>query len=152
MAQRRSGSRGAAAWLVPLLTFVAGLVLGGFLLWLFNGDDTSSSVQADGTEAPASPSADGASPSSAASPEVVVRVPASCLDVADQADRAAEVFDGALEAVRDFDARRLEEIVEEVQDLQPSIQEQAQQCRDQAEQARTDGDVVVEGESFSPTP
>jgi hypothetical protein len=122
-------------WLAPALTFVAGLLLGWLLL---GGSPTDAGPQVG---APA-PSTISPAPSAPAS-DALARVPEPCLALADQTETAFAVFDRAVDAVRQLDARRLQEAVDDVQVLRPQAQDLAAQCRSRAGQDALGGDTVT---------
>lgn len=129
-------------WLLPGLTFLVGCLLGGAVIaaGAFGGDGTdvaAPSVSASpGDDASPEPSPDG----------VAVRVPQACLDAADQAATVSSQAQDAVAAVRDLDARRLQEIVDSFQQLEPEVQRLADECRERA------GDRVAEGSLTTPAP
>lgn len=130
------------SWLLPVLTFLVGLVLGGVVIFAgTSGDDDGAAASAD-----ASPSPGVVATEDPDSTDLVVRVPQSCLDAADGALEASQQVDDAVAAVRDLDARRLQEIVDEVQRLQPDVRDQAERCR------ATTGSRLEEGQLATPAP
>lgn len=125
-----------------MLTFLVGLVLGGVVIFAGTaGDDDEPTASPDASQAP-----DVSASEDPDSTDVVVRVPQSCLDAADGALEASQQVDDAVAAVRDLDARRLQEIVDEVQRLQPDVRDQAEQCRS------TTGSRLEEGQLATPAP
>lgn len=128
-------------WLLPVLTFLVGCLLGGVVVGAgaFGGDEQ----QAAAPEATASPDA-GADPDpSPGADDLVVRVPESCLEAADGATEATGQVDEVVTAVRDLDARRLQEIVDRIQRVQPEVQRLAEQCRSVAGQRLQDGQLAT---------
>ncbi len=124
-------------WLLPALTFVAGVALAGAVFAVTDSGNDS------GTEADARASASPASPTPLPSPAgLVVTVPQSCLDAADGVTRTSQEVRGAVDAVRDLDARRLQEIVDRIQALQPQVQELANSCRATAGARLEDGTLA----------
>ena len=141
-----SDGRSTWTWLLPALAFVAGVALGAVVVAVGasgDDDDTVPGVTASSSpEASATP--DGAGNVTATpSGDALVRVPASCLDAADGAERAARQVDDVAAAVREFDARRLQELVDEFQQLQPEVQRLADQCRSAAGEGLGDGTLVT---------
>lgn len=116
--------------LLPVLTFVVGLVLGASALAITRTDDGGSSpplVQASPTQEPA------AEPSPQLSPGALqVTVPAPCVRAAEKAEVAYDVLDDAVAAVRDFDARRLADIVDRAQAERALTEELVEACEDAA--------------------
>ena len=129
-------------WLLPVLTFLVGCLLGGAVIaaGAFGGDSSdvaapSASPEPEDDASP-QPSPDG----------VVVRVPQACLDAADRAATVSSQAQDAVAAVRDLNARRLQEVVDSFQQLEPEVQRLADECRETA------GDRLVEGELTTPAP
>lgn len=143
-ADAKGGEGSVWTWLLPALAFVAGVALGAVVVGVgASGDgDGTAQVGASPTSEPSS----GDQPTGTASSDALVRVPASCLQAADGAEEAAREVDDVVEAVRTFDARRLQELVDRFQQLQPEVQRLADQCRGAA------GDQLREGELVTPAP
>ena len=139
-----SGGGSVWTWLLPALAFVAGVALGAVVVAV--GASGDGDGRSDVTASPTSDPSAGADPTSTASSDAVVRVPSSCLEAADGAEEAAREVDDVVEAVRAFDARRLQEIVDRFQQLQPEVQRLADQCRETA------GERIQDGELVTPTP
>jgi len=125
--------------LLPVLTFLIGCALGGVVVGAgaFDGDDEQ--IAAPSTTSSPTPG-DDRQPSPTPS-DLVIRVPESCLQAAEAAAEASRQFDDVVAAVRDLDARRLQEIVDSVQQAQPEAQRLAEQCRSVAGERL--GDVEV---------
>ena len=138
-----SGSGRSWTWVLPALAFVAGVALGAAVVSVGNlgGDDSRAAAVA---VSPSPSPDDDAGPS--ASADVVVRVPGACLEAADGAEEAAREVDDVADAVRSFDARRLQELVDRFQQLQPEVQRLADRCRELA------GDRLQEGTFVTPEP
>lgn len=143
MATTAGGGRGdagdsspALAWVVPVLAFLAGCLLSGIAVALVmsNTDDEVPVTAAPTVEPSLAPDSAEAPP-----PEVVVRVPESCLDAADGALEVGREAEQLVAAVRDLDARRLQEIVERFQRNQPGLQQLARRCQDATDQRIEDG-------------
>lgn len=137
----------ARKWVVPALLFVAGLLLGGVAVAAaqMNGGDEPLAVQPSVSPSP-SPSP---TPSrSTGAQDVMVRIPAPCVQVAEEADAAFEDVDAFAQAVRDFDARRLQEFLDRFQEVRPRIESLSEECRTLAGDGLVDGDLVTQ----TPTP
>ena len=126
-----SGSGSTPVWqrwsvLLPVLTFVVGLVLGAVAVGVTRTDDAGRSQP----QAEASPSDEpSVEPSPDASPGALqVTVPASCVRAAEKAEVAYDVLDQAVAAVRDFDARRLADIVDRAQAERAMTEELVAAC------------------------
>ena len=140
----RSGNR----WVWPVVAFVLGALLGGVgIAAAMSGDDDEAPVAA------ASPSA---SPSPSLAPSVgptdlLVRVPASCLDLSDESQSAFEDVDDVAAAVRSFNASRLQELVDRFQQVRPTIEALAAECRNQSTDAVVDGTVTSPAPALTPS-
>ena len=139
------------SWLLPVLTFLLGCLLGGVVIAAGASQDVDDVSAA--REATASPGAAGTedgpadeAEDEAEDDEAEVRVPESCLAAADGAVVAANRIDDVVEAVRDLDAQRLQELVDEVQQHQPQVRELAERCRSTA------GERLEDAELTSPEP
>lgn len=140
---------GRAWWLLPALAFVVGVVLGAVVVGVgasvgSDAADTTASVTAE-PEAPDDEQEPATSPS-----DVLVRVPGSCLEAADGAEQAAGQIDDVVEAVRALDARRLQELLDEFQQLQPDIQALADRCREVAGEQLEDGGLITPAPAATP--
>lgn len=135
---------GARRWLVPAVVFVAGLLLGGGAVALSSANSSGS----DQVAAPvASPSpTPSPSPSPADPADLAIRIPAPCVQVAEEADAAFQDIDQLAEAVRGFDARTLQQFLDRFQQVRPRIEALSQECQDRAAAG------VVEGDLVTPTP
>lgn len=111
--------------LLPALSFVAGLVLGGAVV----GAATRDSGSGGAVAASPSPSSGAASPSPSGTSVIV---PGTCVQAADEADRAYALLERGIKAARDVDAGALADIVAEVQQKRPGVQSLVRQCRQQA--------------------
>lgn len=141
-----SQGRSVWSWLLPALTLVAGVALGASVVAAGTaGDDGEESRASPSVSAEPSDPAAGAG-ASTSEEDLLVRVPAACLQAADGAEEAAGQFDDVAEAVGALDAGRLQELVDRFQQLQPEIQRHAEECRSTA------GAQVGDGTLVTPTP
>ncbi|HEY6744352.1 MAG TPA: hypothetical protein VI357_01410 [Mycobacteriales bacterium] len=128
--ERRSPVR-RLFWIIPVLTFVVGLLLGGGVI---------AASKADGDDGTASTAQDrsGAGPTASPLPsgDATITVPASCADGLDRAERAFEAADAGLAALRDLDTAKVRQVLDELQRLRPEITRLAGACRT----AVTDGE------------
>lgn len=133
--RRRSSS---LFWILPALTFLAGLLLGGVLVGVtaggsggipgFGGDEDETSTEAGGdADSEGSPQDPG---------DRTVTVPVECLEAAERSQEALGLTRQAAEAIGSFDARRLQEIVDELQGLEPEVSALARSCQDRAASAQ----------------
>jgi hypothetical protein len=115
------------SWLVPALTFVAGLLLGGGVIAAadWGGGDRPAAAQAQSVPPP-NPIPSG---------DATITVPASCAEGLDRAEAALDAADTALEAVRDLDTAQLQRALDRLQGIQPDVRRLADACR----AAATDG-------------
>jgi len=139
----QGSARSTWTWLLPVLTFLVGCVLGGVVVAAGAFDDE----QVAAPSATSSPTPGGDGEPSPTPSDLVVTIPESCLQAAEAAAEASQQFDDVVAAVRDLDARRLQEIVDRVQQAQPEAQRLAEQCRSVAGERLGD----VEGTS-APVP
>lgn len=139
-----SPGRSVWTWLLPALTLVAGVALGASVVAAGTAGDDDEEPRASVSAEPSDPAAGG----STSEEDLLVRVPAACLQAADGAEEAAGQFDDVAEAVSALDAARLQELVDRFQQLQPEIQRQADECRSTAGAQLGDGTLVTP----TPTP
>lgn len=153
------------SWLLPVLTFLLGCLLGGVVIGAgtsgAGGGAGGETVTSGTTAAPDGSDGDGAAEGEGegedgageepASEDTVVRVPESCLAAADGAVVASNRIDDVVAAVRDLDARRLQEVVDEVQQQQPQVRELAERCRSTAGERLEDAELTTAEPSASPS-
>lgn len=113
---------GSRFWLIPAATFLAGLLLGAVVVGVTHiGDPAGTDRAALGAP---SPSATGTGRA-----DLTVVVPASCLEALDRAERAVDSVRAATQAIRNLDAAALRTVVDQLQQLQSRVTEQADLCR-----------------------
>ena len=141
------GSPGGRSWVVPALLFVAGLLLGGVAVAATGlGDDDPTAAPSVSRSPSPSPSP---SPAVSDGPQDVnLRIPAPCVEVAREAEAAFQDVDAFAEAVRSFDARRLQEFLDEFQEVRPRIESLSAECQRLAGQGIVNGDLITQ----TPTP
>lgn len=132
---RRRGS--SLFWMLPALTFLAGLLLGGVLVGVtaggsggipgFGGEDETATEAGGEADSEGSPQDPG---------DRTVTVPVECLEAAERSQEALGLTRQAAEAIGSFDARRLQEIVDELQGLEPEVNALARSCQDRAASAQ----------------
>lgn len=132
--QQSRGPRGASVfWLLPALTFVIGLLIGGIVVGLTGfGVDSAVGEQEPGDAAagePEEPEAP-ATPEPGSSPDRTITVPGECLQVAERSQEALTLTQEAAQALGELDARRLQGIVDRLQDLEPQVRELAAACQE----------------------
>ena len=112
-------------WVIPALTFVVGLLLGGGLAYATYGGDA-----ADVTNSPARETR---APTPEASGDLEVTVPAECLQAITESEATFDTVREGIEALRGLDAEALRRIVDDLQTAQPRIERLANACRAAAE-------------------
>lgn len=121
-----------AFWIVPTVTFLAGLVLGGVLVGVSNlGRDDDAPAAAAAGPTP--------SPGASGSQDVTVVVPRSCVEAAERSEQVLALTREAAEALSELDARRLADVVDEMRGLQAVVGDAAASCRDAAVTNATTG-------------
>lgn len=119
--QRRWG------WLVPAVTFLLGLVLGGIIIFAQQSGRDAASSGGAGTPTPTT--ATSVPSGTTSSPVAVVRVPAECLSVADDSKALVDVASSAVTAARDLDAAALADAVRRLDEAQKKVTASADTCR-----------------------
>lgn len=134
--------KGVWLWLLPALMFLVGAALSAALFALGDTDDTAA---VDKTTAGQSPSAE---PDASPTPdELVVQVPAVCVEAAELADSVSRALGEVIDAAGALDARRLQESLDVVQQMRPEIEATSAACRDLA----LDGRIVTPDETAEPS-
>lgn len=133
--------RGSALfWVVPALTFLIGLLVGGVVVGLTGvGDDLTAGGAGQGADGSAEPGAPAATPGAPGSGDRTVTVPAECIEVAERSQEALRLTREAAQALGDLDPRRVQEIVDRLQDLDPEVRALAAECRDAGIDDAVDG-------------
>lgn len=116
-------------FLVPALTFLIGLALGGVLVWV--GDVGGGTGGEDDPQAQPSQTTSAPNPQ-ATTPDVTVTVPGSCVEAAERSQQVLDLASQAARAIGDLDARELQEIVAQMQDLEPTVRDAATRCQELA--------------------
>lgn len=111
--------------LVPALTFLAGLLLGAALMWA-GRPESGDSAPARQPEASATAPTPG-TPSPGAEGDVVV--PAACLRAADTAEQMLGLVREGAQALGDLDTRRLQALIDELEQLDAQLRSDAGDCR-----------------------
>lgn len=114
--------------LLPALTFVVGLLLGGLVVGvgLDNGstgsDEPGATPSTDASTDP-QPGDTESSPS-----DTTVRVPAACIEAAAMVEEALDLVRSGIAAVRDVQPDELISVLDELEALEPQARELARQC------------------------
>ena len=130
------GSTGASApptrtvggrwWLIPVATFLVGLVLGGVIsAALRPGDADPVAGSPPSTSTSSAPTASGAAQAATAT----VVVPAECLQVSQDSQALVELTKQAATAARELDAGRLSDVVRQLDQAQTTLRAHADACR-----------------------
>jgi len=116
---------------IPLVTFLVGLVLGGGVIALagVGSDDDEEPAGAD--QSATTPSA---SPTSTTTGPTSVTIPGDCIQIAADAQALLDLADQAVTAARDLDADALSDIVAELRTQQETLSTQANICQQAAAQ------------------
>lgn len=113
--------------LLPALTFLVGLLLGGALVAVtFVAGDASDSDGTQSTDLPTTPS-----PQTSAS-DLTVTIPRSCVEAAELSEEVLDLADRAGEALRNLDAGELPALIADMEELAARVREAAEQCQDEA--------------------
>lgn len=104
---------------VPAITLLVGLVLGGLIVGVAHDGSKSPDVGPSATPTPADPSA---------SSDVAVVVPQECLQAAETVQRATELIRDGVAAIRDFRPDELITLLDQLEDLDAEAREQAAAC------------------------
>ena len=139
-------SKGVWFWLLPALTFLVGAALAAGLFVLGDTDDADDVEQVTAGESP--------SPEPDASPtpdELVVQVPAVCVEAAELAASVSSALGDVVDAAGALDARRLQESLDVVQRMRPDVESASADCRELALEGRIVTPEVTADPSVSPT-
>jgi hypothetical protein len=123
----RTVDGGRRWWVIPVATFLVGLVAGGLFVGL-------TGMGSDGTPDAVGQSAEPSSSPTESGPEPLV-VPGACVQVATDSQQLLELVGQAADAARDLDAARLSGIVADLQAQQQVVSDQAAACQSAAASA-----------------
>lgn len=124
-------SRGNWFWLVPAVAFLLGLVLGGVLVAVGGWGDGDGSA-ADGETKVSTPTPTTSTPRD----DLTVTVAGACLDAVDATEQVVTLGRQAVSALTELDARELQRVVNEMQQLEMEVRDLAEQCRDASSDTR----------------
>lgn len=113
-----------AFWLVPALTFAVGLLLGALVV--------GAATSGDDADPPAAQAMATPDPTPAAGGDLEIVVPASCLQAAEHADEIVEIMNRGVIAAGDLDAEAVQEALDELVEMRPTIEALIDQCREAA--------------------
>lgn len=112
-----------SAWYValPAVALVVGLVLGGLVVGLAMSGDSGSGTEAtdEGASAPPTPTG---------MPSQTLVIPSACAEAAESVREATALLDDGVGAIRDFQRKRIVDLLNQLEDLSRQSQEQAQAC------------------------
>lgn len=130
-ASTRPARRDKLFLLIPALTFLVGLLLGGALAWVGSdmGDEGGQAAPGGRPSPAASAPGNGGDPAAAEPTDIRVTVPSECVDAAEQAQQVLDLAQQAASAIGDLDAQRLRSLVDEMETLEPSIRASASACQ-----------------------
>ncbi len=117
-----------AAWLIPAVALLVGVILGGVIIWV----STSSSRSGSGISTAIPTVTETVTPTNGtSSPGTVatLSVPAECLQVADDSKAVVDLVQQSVTAARDLDAAKLSDLVRQIQAAQQTLQTHAASCQ-----------------------
>ena len=123
-------------WVLPVMSFLVGVALAGFLFFLLFADDDEGDNELLPTPTPtatASPDDDD---------QLVVTVPESCVEAAEAANTVASALGDVAAAIGDLDAREVQGTLDTVQRLRPDVERVSQECLE----------IAAEAEIITPSP
>lgn len=122
--------RRSTSWwpvVLPVATFLVGLLLGGVVMGVAADDDDSPSAESRPTSS-ASPEDAGGTPGQGTATTVVV--PDECIAVADTVEEATRLTRRMTSALRDFDADQLRDQLRQLETLDQQARDQVRACRE----------------------
>ena len=105
---------------LPALTFLLGAALGGLFVGVAMGSDSASDDAA--ASSPPNPTETGGTPSA------TLTVPEACTEAADKVTEAVGLLREGAAAIGNFQPKELTRVLNELEDLDPQLQELAKQC------------------------
>ncbi len=114
-----SGPRRWAVVLAPAGALVVGLLLGGLVVGVAGGGDSSPGATPTPTSQPSS---------SAPSADTAVVVPQECVQAAETVRRASQLLRDNIAAIRDFKAQQIVDLLNQLEDLDGQARRQADAC------------------------
>ncbi len=118
-------SRTMSWWyvVIPAVTFVLGLVLGGLVIGLgSDGDDEAAQEETD-SASPTPGESD-----SGESGDTTVVVPRECIEAAETAQEATQLILDNLSAIKNFEGQRIIDLLDRLEELSTKTQELGQSC------------------------
>lgn len=121
---------------VPAVTFLVGIGLGALVVGVAGGGDSGAASTPPPSTSPSSPSPSGGT---------AVVVPNQCLEAARTVREATDLIRSNVTAIRDFQAQKIVDFLNQLEDLDQQARQQAAACQDVSVQQRATG-------SASPSP
>lgn len=132
--------RRALRWSVAAITFVVGLIVGGVLVGIVAGRSTQVPEASGSGSASSSPATPSAPASSSAAASAQVEVNQACLRSINAAQDVYQQLDALAQAAQKFDARRLDEVIRNLQPLEQRLRDSVPAC--QVTTRLPDGSVI----------
>lgn len=124
MTVSRRSSRVNWLRILPVATFLVGMMLGGLLIGLTRDDERSAAAPVEQTPLTASP---GTSPTPGSS-DTTVTVPAACAEAVREVELAVELMQEGASAVRDVQPEELVRVLNSLEDTQARLEQLTRAC------------------------
>lgn len=111
-------------WMLPAATFLVGLALGAVMVWLAQPGESETEA---GNGAPSPEATVVPSPSPSETGGIVV--PDACLQAVDAAEELVSIGRETVRALADLDTVRLQQLVDDMEELDARVREDAADCR-----------------------
>ena len=105
---------------LPAVTFLLGAALGGLFVGVGMSSDDSSPN--DAATSPPNPT------ETSGTPQATLTLPAACSEAADKVTEAVRLLREGAAAIGNFQPQELTRVLNELEDLDPQLQELAKQC------------------------
>jgi hypothetical protein len=137
-------------WWISGITFVGGVVVGMLAVGLLSASNPSFGAAGPDPNGPTANSA--ATPGGSIPVVAQAQVNAACLSVINEAQDLAAILTGLDDAVTDVDLQHLDDIVRQIQPIQPRLSRDLQDCEIDAELVNPSGTPATPSPSPVPTP
>lgn len=117
---------GGLVRVLPALTFVLGVVLGGVFVGVGLVGGGAADDQSGPTATTGAPTSGNAG--SEASPDTAVIVPAACAEAAGAVNKAVALIRKGAASVRDFQPKMLTQVLDDLEVLDPKLRELTRRC------------------------
>ena len=122
--------QGRRWWLLPLIAFVVGLVLGGLVIATVRPTVSASPPESGASTQPGTQD-NGSGPTGTGPPAAAsIAIPEQCLKLSDDATVLDDLVQRAAAAARDLNASELSDVVREIDAAQRTTREHAAACRE----------------------